>query len=292
MNTRCPEIFFRRLSKSEKPVGLAAVHFMQKTPLIIVVCTLLTVPFSGSARPAPGCADLNPPGTWTNLLSGDCGFWMDDGLTYRIHQTWGGYAPDSTGQWDLIQLYNGSRISLSNAPSAPWYSATDTNLSFEIDVPELWVKSRTRSDPSTTNAYVEMEVSGHAGRFIFLATYAGFPAITNVPEAECCLPYTLKSGPLSSARFCLAYLPDDPGFPTNARPRISIRSLPLAPPQVELRWNSSSNGLYQVQFRPDLDNGDWTDWGSPLSGTGSSWSALDTITPDAAQRFYRVLEFP
>lgn len=265
---------------------------MQKTPLIIVVCTLLTVPFFGSAGPAPGCADLNAPGTWTNKLYGVCSFWMGDGLTYQVWSGWGGYETDSTGRWDSIQLYYGSQISLSNAPGAPWYSANDTNLSFEIDLPVLWVKSRTLSAPSTTNAYVEMEVSAHAGRFIFLATYAGFPAITNVPETDCCLPYTLMSGPLSSARFCLAYLPDDTGFPTNARPRVSIRGLPLGPPQVELRWNSLSNGLYQVQVRPDLDSGDWADLGYPLIGTGMNWSAVDTITPDAAQRFYRVLEFP
>jgi hypothetical protein len=265
---------------------------MQRTPLVIVVSTLLTVPFYGNASPAPGCADLNPPGNWTNLFAGYFGFWMDDGLTYRIRQTWtSNYGPDNTGQWDLLQVYNGSQISLSNAPGAPWYSATDTNLSFEIDLPALWVKSGSRTGPST-NTYMEMEVSAHAGRFIFLATYVGTPAITNVPETPDTIAYILKSAPLSSARFCLAYLPDDPGFPTNARPRVSIRGLPLGAPQVELFWNSLSNGLYQVQFRPDLDSGDWADLGSPILGTGTSQSAVDAITPDAAQRFYRVLEFP
>lgn len=291
MNIRCLGSF-PRTTPAREANWLSGDFFMQKTPLIIVVITLLTVPFFGSAGPAPGCADLNPPGTWTNKLSGDCGFWMDDGLTFRIRQTWGGYWPDSPGQWDLIQLYYKSQISLSNAPGAPWYSASDTNVSFEIELPALWVKSRTLGDSTTTNSYLEMEVSAHADRFTFLATFVGTPAVTNVPESPEELPYILKSGPLSSARICLAYLPGDPGFPTNGRPRVSIRGRPLGPPQVELRWNSLSNGLYQVQSRPDFDSGDWTDLGSPLIGTGTNRSVVDTITPDAAQRFYRVLEFP
>lgn len=181
---------------------------------------------------------------------------------------------------------------MSNAPGAPWYSASDTNLSFEIALPALWVKERISSDPATSNAYVEMEVSAHADRFIFLGTYAGTATITNVPETPETLPFTLLRAPLSSARFCLAYLPEDPGFPTNARPRVTIRSLPLDPPQVELRWNSLSNGLYQIQFRAELESGDWTDCASPLIGTGTNRTAVDTIMPDVAQRFYRVLEFP
>lgn len=266
---------------------------MKRSPLAIVVGILLTLPFLGGAAPTPGGADLTPPGSWTNQFSWYCGFWMGDGLTYRIYQNWtANYGPDSTGQWDLIQLYNGSQLSLSNAPGAPWYSASDTNVSFEIDLPTLWVKSRSRSEPSSTNAFVEMEVSAHAGRFIFLATYAGTPAVTNVPETPDELPYISKSGSLSSARFCVGYLPDDPRFATNARPSVSIRGLPAGSPQVELRWNSLSNGLYQVQYRPDLNSGDWADLGSPLSGTGTSRAANDVSTSETAQRFYRVLEFP
>ena len=68
MNTCCPEIFSPWLRRSGTPVGLTG-KFMQRTLLIIVACILLAAPFFGSAAPTPGCADLNNPGIWSEMVS-------------------------------------------------------------------------------------------------------------------------------------------------------------------------------------------------------------------------------
>jgi hypothetical protein len=86
---------------------------MKKPLLIAVVSSLVVTSFFANASPAPGCADLTPPGGWTNLVRpfGDSGFWMGDGLTYQILPSWASYCvSDSTGQWDLIQEYNRTQI--------------------------------------------------------------------------------------------------------------------------------------------------------------------------------------
>ena len=65
-------------------VGLTAGHFMQRTRLMIIACTLLAAaPFLGGAVPASGCADPTPAATWWGAWSdgGDREFWLGDGLT-------------------------------------------------------------------------------------------------------------------------------------------------------------------------------------------------------------------
>lgn len=267
---------------------MAEVYFMKKTLLIIVVSTLLTVPFFGSAAPAPGCADPIPAGIWYGewRLGGDGGWSqirVTDGLTYMIVGQCSGWWPDSTGQWNWIEPYSAG-ICLTNAPGTPWYSAGDTNVSFDFHT-SLLLKIRGPQIPSTNaaDAYLEMELSAQDGRIVFLATYAGTPSVTNVAEDPISLPYTIATAPLSWARLCIGSAEGDPTIP------LSIRALLTPSSQVELSWSSVSNKLYQLQCCSDLSEAQWTNLGSPIAGTGASHRAVDAVE---SQRFYRVLEFP
>jgi hypothetical protein len=265
---------------------MAEVYFMKKTPLIIVVSTLLTVPFFSSAAPAPGCADATPGGTWFGVWGG--AGWrqirVGDGLTYVIVGHGEGWSQDSTGQWDWIEPYSAG-ICLTNGPGTSWYSPGDTNVNFCFQNVLLLLKIRGPKISSTeaADAYLEMELSAQDGRFIFLATYAGTPSVTYFPEDPVSLPYTEATAPLSWARLCIGSAEGDPSIP------LTIRGLLTPSSQVELCWSSVSNRLYQLQCCSDLSEQQWTNLGSPIAGTGANRRAVDAVE---SQRFYRVLEFP
>ena len=236
--------------------------------MIIAACALLAAPFLGGAAPAPGCAGSTCPGTWTELLGdyGDRSFSLDlsDGLTYRIQDSYA-YLTNSLGTF--------------------WYSPADTNISFEIYLPSLAVQCRRPGDPSTNGGYVEVEVAAHAGRFIYLATYAGTPSVTYVPPdwGEGISGYTVTTAPLSWARICIGSDGQSSGVP------LAIRSLLPASSQVELSWGALTNRLYQVQGCSDLSASQWRDLGSPVAATGASQRAISAVEP---QGFFRILEFP
>jgi hypothetical protein len=261
--------------------------FMNSALLMVASTLLLTVPIGGLAAIAGGCGDLVAPGTWTRslLANGPRYFEMGDGQTYRIlpaalvreH-------PDDTGQWDSIQHHLGASALLTNAPGTPWYSPSDTNLTFEFEFPSLVVKARAARDSSTNS---EMEIAGHSGRLAFLATHVGTSTVTNVPETPDTVAYTIVTGALSSARFCFSYDP-----PVSIGPPLLIRGSPVPSRWAELSWNSFPGRLYQLQFCSDLSSGFWEDLQWPFSGTGDALRTMDVMGEETTQRFYRTLEFP
>jgi hypothetical protein len=259
---------------------------MQRTPLIIVACTLLASPFFGSAVPTPGCADPITASTWRGLWSagGDRYIHVGDGLTYWIEGfNWDQSWPDATGQWDWIEPYF-AEVYLTNAPGTSWYSSSDTNVSFDFHT-LLLLNMRGPRPPSTNAApvYLDMELSAQDGQFICLAAYAGNPSVTYVPEDPDTCGYTVATAPLSWARLCVGSAVASPSIP------VTIRRVLTGSSQVELSWASFTNSLYQLQCCSDLSKHQWTNLGSPTAGTGASHRAVDAVE---SQRFYRILEFP
>lgn len=244
---------------------------MNKTQLILVAFTLLVRPALVGAAPTPGCADFSSPGTWSQGQSEYGDSWSElalgDGLTYQLRD---------------------SRVFLTNAPGSFWFSPGDTNVSFEYPLGSMAVDVRRPSDPSTNVGNLEVEVSAHGGPFVFLASFAGIPDVTNVPpDPACgCSGYTITTVPLSWGRICLSSNLDNPSLP------LTIRSILSDSPQVELSWTPSNKGLCQLQWCRDLEGGAWTDWGTARVGTGTDVRALDPVEPGTPQRFYRVLQFP
>ena len=70
-------------------------------------------------------------------------------------------------------------------------------------------------------------------------------------------------------------------------PTLSIRVS-----QVELCWNSQSNGLYQVEYRSDLTTNIWTALGGQILATNSPTCTQDTVTSGQPHRCYRVVRLP
>ncbi len=224
------------------------------------------------AAPTPGCADFASPGTWTYEESeyGDTTFMTylpGDGISYQFQEF---------------------KVFLTNAPGCFWYSPGDTNVSFEFSPDSSQISIRTPGDPSTNGGYMEVEVSAHGGPFIFLASYAGIPALTNVPPdpANGIPASTIKAATFSWARICISSNLNNSTVPLTIRTGLSETT------QVELSWAASTNGLHQLQWSPGLVEDSWTDLGTAKAGTGTNLRAIDALEPSTPQRFYRVLQFP
>ena len=70
-------------------------------------------------------------------------------------------------------------------------------------------------------------------------------------------------------------------------PQLSLRCS-----EVEMCWKSEANKMYQVQYRSMLTTNQWTDLGSPVTGSGSTNCITDRIQPGQPHRFYRLEQLP
>src|SRR5881394_2390322 len=56
--------------------------------------------------------------------------------------------------------------------------------------------------------------------------------------------------------------------------------------QVEICWTSSSNAVYEVQYRSNLTTSTWTAMGNPMLATNSTTCIYDAVTQEQPQRYY------
>ncbi len=56
---------------------------------------------------------------------------------------------------------------------------------------------------------------------------------------------------------------------------------------LHLEWLSETNARYQIQYRTEVDSGNWTNLGSPIPGTGGVLE--EHIEPESTRQFYRLL---
>lgn len=64
-------------------------------------------------------------------------------------------------------------------------------------------------------------------------------------------------------------------------------SRPSAGGTVALTWNSSSSFMYQLHFKTNVNQTNWSNLGSLIMGTGSLITVNDNISTNS-QRFYRL----
>ena len=60
---------------------------------------------------------------------------------------------------------------------------------------------------------------------------------------------------------------------------------------LTLTWSTVAGQKYQVQYRANLGQTDWTNLGNPFTATNGTATASDTIAPDP-QRLYRIVLLP
>jgi uncharacterized repeat protein (TIGR02543 family) len=61
---------------------------------------------------------------------------------------------------------------------------------------------------------------------------------------------------------------------------------------IAFTWSAVTGQTYQVQYKTDLGQADWTSLGSPVTATNSTMAAGDSIASAPSRRFYRVALVP
>ena len=210
---------------------------MKKTRLFVFISTLYCVLPSAVASPVPGCAVLTPPGDWGILWSagGDKSVAFGNG-SYALQsaglQSAGpaSVESDPTGEWDWLETYTSGELRLTNSPDFFWYSSGDANNTLCVAITKVMLKVRSTryqaTNPSST--YLEFEVTAQAGSFFCIATYAGSPSITNVPETADQLACIIATAQLQQARLLVL-------------PQLQIAK--SVPSQVMLSWPTNFIGF-------------------------------------------------
>jgi hypothetical protein len=101
---------------------------------------------------------------------------------------------DATGEWDWLTKYEGGKLTLTNAPGAPWFAPCDNATTFEMDFPTVWVKTRSTRYATTNAGYLEFVLTGRSHSYEIKASFAGMPTYT--PQTN----GVLASGDLLSAK--------------------------------------------------------------------------------------------
>jgi hypothetical protein len=173
-------------------------------PMIVLA---LSAACSALAGPVAGCHDLAVPGTWSQSISdnGDTATTLGNGSTYQFILGSPEVQADPTGEWDAVETFTNGTLIVNNAPSAPWFNPCEETNQFEVEVSQLLVKIRSTRYEATNAGYMELELSAQGSWFTYLAGYAGFPTVTNVPADTNAgiAAYTLTTVPLDGARLCL-----------------------------------------------------------------------------------------
>ena len=68
-------------------------------------------------------------------------------------------------------------------------------------------------------------------------------------------------------------------------------SLTIEVADVAVCWQSRSNVMYQVEYRPTMVTNEWLNLGTPVVGNGTNICILDPVR-GSPRRFYRIVELP
>lgn len=174
-----------------------------KTKLAILTVASFISLQCAFAAPVAGCYQLNPPGSWSELLIGGAdgavgnqiSAW-DNATYYFSGATLAEVQPDTTGQWDWITRYDGGILVLSNSVGTQWFMPCDSGTATQVAISNVVVKTRSTRFTNEVGR-LEFELTGTSGAFSFNATYAGVPTTaaldTNV----------LVTADLTSAEICI-----------------------------------------------------------------------------------------
>ena len=97
----------------------------------------------------------------------------------------------------------------------------------------------------------------------------------------------------------MTFTPTDTADYTSATGSVSLVVLPLPPSfqsetlgagAVSFTWSTMPGRNYQVQYKTDLTQPNWSNFGGTILAINSTMTASDSLTN--AQRFYRVMLLP
>ena len=204
-------------------------------------------------------------------------------------------APNGIPQGQGIDPMNptgASNINWANSNAPPSILAMETESS-------TYLRYRDDLQVMTTNVY-----SGAAGGLALVpGTYQGFGNNGTTPYfgsvnsgSNTALNSDLAPGaPISAAQLYL-----DLTTASDHLPVVADYTIPITVPApgfqsvtgtggtVTFTWSAVVSAVYQLQYRTNLAQGNWSSLGSAITATNAVMSASDSIGPDP-QRFYRLL---
>jgi hypothetical protein len=80
--------------------------------------------------------------------------------------------------------------------------------------------------------------------------------------------------------------------PTNRGSILRALTLTSFNGATTILWSASPGRTYQVQFKDDLNHGEWTDLAGLVTAHGSTASAVDPFNGTTAQKYYRITLVP
>jgi uncharacterized repeat protein (TIGR02543 family) len=79
-------------------------------------------------------------------------------------------------------------------------------------------------------------------------------------------------------------------FATN--PPLAFQTVAQIGDTLTLVWSAQPGRTYQVEYRTNLTDTNWSNLGSPVTATNSTMTATDSIAADSLQRWYRMALLP
>jgi len=191
-------------------------------------------------------------------------------------------------------------LNVTDALNIDWgNSTTDTNLLAMKTDSAMDLRYRDDLQVMTTNVYF-----GVAGGLVLVpGTYHVFGNNGTTPykgSVNSGSNTALNSDLASGAPFSASQLYLDLTNASDHLPVVADYTIPITVPAPVLQsatgtggtvtfvWSAVVSAVYQLQYRTNLAQGDWSNLGSAITATNAVMSASDSIGPDP-QRFYRLL---
>jgi hypothetical protein len=211
----------------------------KRTFVSSLIASALVSASAAQAGPTAGIYNVDPPGTWAELLLGGQAGQVGNEITaenehYKFEGATIAKVEASTDPaWDWVTVYEGGVLTLANVRGAPWFSPCSPSEPMVIPYESVTVKTRSTR---FTDGTLEFELSGRAHGVSIHATYSGKPTITPV-EGD-----VLASGELDTARVAIAIIAVDvkPGSCPNP---LNVKSQGVLPVAILGTSPSSIRGI-------------------------------------------------
>ena len=129
--------------------------------------------------------------------------------------------------------------------------------------------------------------------------FSGFDVLAAAGAKFRALTREIKKRADNSGAILVQFTPGASNQPKCSGIEIVANNSPLLPPQItsvavmnslaSLSWQTSPGTIYQVQYKNDLTDANWTALGNTMVASGSTLSVTDSINA-LAKRFYRIMQ--
>jgi hypothetical protein len=168
------------------------------------------------------------------------------------------------------------RVTVQNRGSAATPSGITLGVGFNMDGAGTVSWSGSYSSPLAPNASVLLIADGGPSGFNYWTATAGLHAVVATVDDINRFPESIEDNNATNVSFFVTY------------PRPKITGISVTNGSAILTWQTVVGGHYQAQFKNDLSQTNWNDFGNSVTAAGNSLSATNGVS-GFGQRYYRVI---